>query len=213
MSVVDRVFVRSGASDAMSRGLSTFMVEMMETASILRQCSERSLVIMDEIGRGTSTYDGISVAWSVAEYLLKESGKVGPWVLFATHYHELQELELVSSRMKNFRVTVDDSGDDLVFLHKVVAGGAGASFGIEVAKIAGVPKEVILNADKKLVQLENNVPKDESKSDSKLGQQLGFVVENVEENEVVEKLKKIDVNKMTPVEALVVLGELVEEVG
>ncbi len=152
---VDKVFARSGASDVISRGISTFMLEMVETANILNNATSNSLIIMDEVGRGTSTFDGISIAWAVVEHLVSK-GKSHPKTLFATHYHELQSLgEVYPKKIKNFQVLVDGSGDDPVFLHKVVEGGADHSYGIAVAKLAGVPKGVVTRAGEILAQLES----------------------------------------------------------
>ena len=157
ISVMDHIFVRSGASDMISMGLSTFMVEMVETSYILNNVTPNSLVVMDEIGRGTSTYDGISIAWSIAEYLVTNFKKGrSPKVLFATHYHELQKLENdFTNKVKNYQVAVDRLGDKPVFLHEVVEGASDHSFGIDVAKLAGLPEGIIKNAQKMLRTLES----------------------------------------------------------
>ncbi len=151
IGLADRIFARVGASDELSRGQSTFMVEMTETARILNTATARSLVILDEIGRGTSTYDGISLAWAVAEHL---HDHVGCRTLFATHYHELTDLEKSLSGVKNFNVAVREWQDEVVFLHKIVAGAADKSYGIHVARLAGVPREVIERGKEILAQLE-----------------------------------------------------------
>ncbi|HEX7042232.1 MAG TPA: DNA mismatch repair protein MutS [Patescibacteria group bacterium] len=154
LSIVDRIFVRSGASDVITSGLSTFMVEMVETANILHSTTSNSLIVMDEIGRGTSTYDGISIAWSVAEYLVQHF-TTSPKTLFATHYHELQALEeKYPNRIKNFHMSVADDSGEPIFLHTLLPGGASHSFGVAVAKLAGIPKEVVENAKEMLQSLE-----------------------------------------------------------
>src|SRR3990167_3474535 len=154
ISIVDRIFVRSGAADVITAGLSTFMVEMVETAHILNNATSKSLIIMDEIGRGTSTYDGVSIAWAVAEYLVSNE-KISPKTMFATHYHELQKLEDdYPQKVKNFQVSAIEQNGELTFLHKVVSGGASHSYGIAVANLAGVPKEVTERAMKVLSTLE-----------------------------------------------------------
>jgi DNA mismatch repair protein MutS len=151
IGLADRIFTRVGASDDLARGRSTFMVEMTETAAILHNATRRSLVILDEIGRGTSTYDGVSIAWAVAEHL---HDRVGCRTLFATHYHELQELSRERPRVKNVSISVREVGDKVVFLRKLVAGGASRSYGIEVAKLAGLPPEVLARAREVLKNLE-----------------------------------------------------------
>lgn len=157
VSVTDKIFVRSGASDVITSGLSTFMVEMVETANILNNATSDSLIIMDEIGRGTSTYDGISIAWAVAEHLVSNTSDIYPKTLFATHYHELEKLEeKFSNKVSNYQLAVENAYGDPVFLHKIVAGGAGHSYGIAVAKLAGIPKEVTDRAEEILYDLENS---------------------------------------------------------
>lgn len=152
IGLIDQIFVRSGASDVITSGLSTFMVEMVETAHILHHATDKSLIIMDEIGRGTSTYDGISIAWAVAEYLI--SNKERPKTLFATHYHELQALEdRFPNQIHNFHMAVSDDRGEPVFLHTILPGGASHSFGVAVAKLAGIPEEVINRANELLGEL------------------------------------------------------------
>jgi len=151
IGLADRIFTRVGANDDLSRGQSTFMVEMNETANILNNATERSLVILDEIGRGTSTFDGLSIAWSVAEFL---HDKVKCRTLFATHYHELVELEMTRSGVKNFNVAVREWNDQIIFLRKIIRGGADKSYGIQVARLAGLPAEVISRAKEILGNLE-----------------------------------------------------------
>ena len=198
ISLVDKIFVRSGAADVITSGLSTFMVEMIETAYILNNATNSSLIVMDEIGRGTSTFDGISIAWSVAEYLVTNP-RVRPKTLFATHYHELQKLEeKFPDKIKNYQMSVDGTGENPVFLHKVMRGGADHSYGIAVAKLSGVPEEITDKAYKILEKLENG------KRDK-----AAPVKNTVEEkNELVEMLENIDTNLLTPLEALNKLAEL-----
>lgn len=201
ISLVDKIFVRSGASDAVASGLSTFMVEMVETAYILHHATKDSLIIMDEIGRGTSTYDGISIAWAVAEYLVTKI-KPSPKTLFATHYHELQDLEkLFPKRIKNYHMSVADQSGEPVFLYTLLQGGASHSFGVAVAKLAGIPSEVIAKANVMLHQLENrDIEKEGNGEVKKMA------------NGLEKELARIDVNKMTPIEALNKLSELQKKV-
>ena len=154
IGLVDKIFTRVGASDNISMGESTFMVEMNETASILNNISDRSLVLLDEIGRGTSTYDGISIAWAISEYLHEHPAK--PKTLFATHYHELNEMTETFNRIKNFNVSVKELKDNVLFLRKLVEGGSEHSFGIHVAKMAGMPQQVLQRANKILKKLEKS---------------------------------------------------------
>ena len=153
LGITDRIFTRVGAGDDLAAGQSTFMVEMAETANILHHASERSLVLLDEIGRGTATFDGLSIAWAVAEYL---AGEIGARSVFATHYHELNELADQLSNVANAQVLVEDTGEDLRFLHRVVSGGANRSYGIEAARLAGVPPAVVLRARQVLGRIEAN---------------------------------------------------------
>ena len=145
IGIVDKIFTRVGASDNISRGESTFMVEMMETSSIMNNLTDRSLVLMDEIGRGTSTYDGISIAWSIVEFLHNQK-KIRPKTLFATHYHELNQLEDKLERVKNYNVSVEQINNEIIFLRKLIPGGSQHSFGINVAQIAGLPKKILIRA-------------------------------------------------------------------
>jgi DNA mismatch repair protein MutS len=198
ISLVDKIFVRSGASDVIASGLSTFMVEMVETAYILNNATKESLIVMDEIGRGTSTYDGISIAWSVAEYLVTHTKAKS---LFATHYHELQSLEDKFDNIKNFQVAVNQDGDDLVFLHKVIKGGASHSHGVAVASLAGVPSEVTDKACEILGGLEDRSVQNEVEAKkTKLN------------SDVEERLKKIKIEDLTPLDALNLLADLAESV-
>lgn len=209
MGVVDKVFTRVGASDNISMGESTFMVEMNETASILNNLSDRSLVLLDEIGRGTSTYDGISIAWAISEYLHEHPGR--PKTLFATHYHELNEMESIFERIQNYNVSVKELKDTVLFLRKLVQGGSAHSFGIHVAKMAGMPQTVIQKAQKLLKKLEKNHSAEEL-SGGNLGQdemQLSFF--NLDDpllEEIKEEINGLDINTLTPVEALMKLNEL-----
>ena len=217
LGLVDKVFTRVGASDNISSGESTFMVEMNETSSILNNLSDRSLILLDEIGRGTSTYDGISIAWAIAEYI-HEHPKVKGKTLFATHYHELNEMTNQFERIKNFNVSVKETGNKILFLRKLVAGGSEHSFGIHVAKLAGMPKQVIDRANKILVQLEKShagQEKQKVKSGPSVDDmQLSFFQLNDPVLEQIrEELVSIDINTLTPVEALIKLNEIKKWTG
>ena len=223
IGLVDKVFTRVGASDNLSAGESTFMVEMNETASILNNLSERSLVILDEIGRGTSTYDGISIAWSITEYL-HENKKHRPKTLFATHYHELNEMAGRFERIKNYSIAVKELGKNILFLRKLVAGGSEHSFGIHVAKLAGMPDWVVSRAEHVLKELENshqqvgqtssNQKKKTLKSTNNTPMQLSFFQLNDPVLEQIhETLMAIDINILTPVEALMKLHEIKKLTG
>ncbi|MFA5297139.1 MAG: DNA mismatch repair protein MutS [Lutibacter sp.] len=211
IGVVDKIFTRVGASDNISMGESTFMVEMNETASILNNISERSLVLLDEIGRGTSTYDGISIAWAIAEYLHEHPSKAK--TLFATHYHELNDMTNTFERVKNFNVSVKELKDKVVFLRKLVPGGSEHSFGIYVAKLAGMPSSVIHRASKMLKQLEKNHTnsniKETLKTASENELQLSFfklddpLLENIK-----EEILSTNIDTLTPIEALMKLNEI-----
>jgi DNA mismatch repair protein MutS len=217
LGIVDKIFTRVGASDNISSGESTFMVEMNETASILNNLSERSLIILDEIGRGTSTYDGISIAWSITEYL-HQNKLAHPKTLFATHYHELNEMTSSFPRIKNFNVSVKEAGNKIHFMRKLVPGGSAHSFGIHVAKMAGMPKEVLSRADQILVQLEKNHSgdlKEEMKTiATESAMQLSFFqLDDPVLMQIKEEIKNIDINTLTPVEALMKLNEIKKYVG
>ncbi|MHB1147999.1 MAG: DNA mismatch repair protein MutS, partial [Lutibacter sp.] len=211
IGVVDKIFTRVGASDNISMGESTFMVEMNETASILNNISERSLVLLDEIGRGTSTYDGISIAWAIAEYLHEHPSKAK--TLFATHYHELNDMTNTFEHIKNFNVSVKELKDKVVFLRKLVPGGSEHSFGIYVAKLAGMPSSVIHRATKMLKQLEknhtNSAVKETLKTASENDMQLSFfklddpLLENIK-----EEILSTNIDTLTPIEALMKLNEI-----
>jgi DNA mismatch repair protein MutS len=206
VGVSDRVFTRVGASDNIAKGHSTFMVEMVETAYILRHATDRSLVILDEIGRGTSTFDGMSIAWAVAEYLHDR----GPRTLFATHYHELTGLAVSRRRTKNYNIYVKENGDKIVFLRKLIPGAASHSYGIQVAKLAGVPDAVIKSAQKVLSNLEKS---QSGIRTSILGGQMHLFTEpeqaeTEDEHPILEEIKGLDTNSMTPLDALTKLAEL-----
>jgi DNA mismatch repair protein MutS len=215
IGVVDRIFTRIGASDNLARGESTFMVEMIETANILNNATPKSLVILDEIGRGTSTLDGIGIAWAVCEFLNRKDGP-RPRTLFATHYHELTQLEEILSGIKNYNVMVKESGGDIVFLRKIVLGGSDRSYGIHVGKLAGLPPEVILRAQEVLNELEkerflkavSQVPLDTGR----------WVTTNpcneVEsEHPIIKELREITIDQMTPIQALLKLKEIKERIN
>ncbi len=216
MSVTDRIFTRVGALDNLSQGQSTFMVEMQETANILNSATRRSLVIMDEIGRGTSTFDGLSIAWAVAEYLhdLKENGVK---TLFATHYHELTELALTKTRVKNYNIAVKEWNDEIIFLRKLVEGGTNRSYGIQVARLAGIPEKVITRAKKILFNIENGehnligLPVLTEESNDSIKEQVQLNLFRKPDQFVIEKLQKLDISKMTPLDALNCLNELQEK--
>ena len=215
LGLVDKVFTRVGASDNISSGESTFMVEMNETASIMNNVSERSLILLDEIGRGTSTYDGISIAWSIAEFL-HDNGMARPKTLFATHYHELNELEEKFPRIKNFNVATKEIGQKVIFLRKLQAGGSHHSFGIHVAKMAGMPRSIVERASNILVQLEQKSIDGENISDKVKNLQQSLpqlqlsIFDTVDETagKIKAELLDIDVNRMTPIECMMKLSEL-----
>ncbi len=201
IAIVDRIFTRIGASDDLSSGQSTFMVEMSEVANILHNATENSLLILDEIGRGTSTFDGLSIAWSVLEYIA-DAKRCGAKALFATHYHELTELEGELPGVKNFRVTVREIGEDIVFLRKIVRGGADQSFGIQVARLAGVPEAVLSRAKEILEQLESaDIAAKREPAKLETAVQPSLLDESKEES-ALRILKETDVNRLTPLEAL-----------
>ena len=210
-SIVDRIFTRVGASDNISMGESTFMVEMNETASILNNLTDHSLILLDEIGRGTSTYDGISIAWAIAEFL--HENKNNPHVLFATHYHDLNEMESIFKGIKNFNVSVKETKEDVVFLRKLVKGGSNHSFGIHVAKMAGMPKLVLDSAKNKLKLMERTLPnklKGDNKDDNF---QLSFFdVEDTKMQEIRKIIENLDIDNLSPVEALIKLNQIKKEI-
>ena len=206
IGIADRVFTRVGASDDLASGQSTFMVEMSEVADILLQATRFSLVILDEIGRGTSTFDGMSIARAVVEYI-SDPKKVGARTLFATHYHELTALEELLDGVKNYNIAVKKRGDDITFLRKIVPGGADDSYGIEVAKLAGVPKPVLRRAKRILKDLEASAPKIEVREVTE-EEEPQISLMGMQSDAVSEKLRSVNVNTMTPIEALNLLYEL-----
>jgi DNA mismatch repair protein MutS len=213
IGLVDRVFTRVGASDNLVRGQSTFMVEMAETSAILHSATARSLVLLDEIGRGTSTYDGVSIAWAVSEHLHE---KTRCKTIFATHYHELTQLADVLEAARNFNVAVREVNDDVLFLHRLQPGGADRSYGIEVGRLAGLPSEVLRRAREVLATLEGEQlagSRGRSSTAQRKGitdqDQLGLFVG--QPNPLVERLASLDVDTMTPLQALTTLAELTRE--
>jgi DNA mismatch repair protein MutS len=217
IGIVDKIFTRVGASDNMSAGESTFMVEMNETSSILNNVTERSLVILDEIGRGTSTYDGISIAWAIAEYL-HQHPQARCKTLFATHYHELNEMTNQFPRIKNYNVAVKEISNKIIFMRKLVPGGSEHSFGIHVAKMAGMPKEVLQRATSLLKELEkSHKPREQEKIKESIqspGMQLSiFQLDDPTLQQIKDELIKLDINSLTPVEALMKLNEIKRMVG
>ena len=216
ISITDRIFTRVGALDNLSHGQSTFMVEMEETANILNNATEKSLIIMDEIGRGTSTFDGLSIAWAVAEYLHDLNNR-GVKTLFATHYHELTDLAQTKPRVKNFNILVKEWNDEIIFLRKLVEGGTNRSYGIQVARLAGIPPGVIGRAKKILYNIEQG-EYDSIGSPCLIREEEGVTRGPVQldlfrkpENPVLDKLSKADISRMTPLEALNFLNELQEK--
>jgi DNA mismatch repair protein MutS len=213
LGIVDKIFTRVGASDNLSSGESTFMVEMNETASILNNISDRSLILLDEIGRGTSTYDGISIAWAIAEYL-HEHPTARPKTLFATHYHELNDLENTMGRIKNYNVTIKELQNKVIFLRKLVPGGSEHSFGIQVAKMAGMPSKLIGRANEILKRLEIDRTEGQSIKDSikkvqnQAYQLQMFAIDDPVLVKIRDSLNNLDVNTLTPVEALLKLDEI-----
>jgi len=216
INATDRIFTRVGALDNLSQGQSTFMVEMQETANILNSATSQSLVIMDEIGRGTSTFDGLSIAWAVAEYL-HDLKTTGVKTLFATHYHELTELARLKGRIKNYNIAVKEWNDEIIFLRKLVEGGTNRSYGIQVARLAGVPNIVIQRAKKILYNIENDEHSLKAIPALCNGgnlSQKGHVQLNLfskMDHFIIEKLRKVDISKMTPLDALNYLNELQEK--
>jgi len=216
IGIVDKIFTRVGASDNISSGESTFMVEMNETASILNNLSDRSLVLLDEIGRGTSTYDGVSIAWAIAEYL-HEFPKAKAKTLFATHYHELNDMCTTFSRIHNFNVSVKEVGNKVIFLRKLQQGGTNHSFGIHVARMAGMPVKVVERAKEILKHLENTHGYDDAKRSASIAaaknegvpSQLSFFqLDDPSLAQIREEILNIDINNLTPVEALMKLNEI-----
>ena len=216
IGVLDKIFTRVGATDNISAGESTFMVEMNEAANILNNISDRSLILLDEIGRGTSTYDGVSIAWAIAEYLHQHPTQAK--TLFATHYHELNEMTVNFERIKNFHVSIQENKGNIIFMRKLLPGGSEHSFGIHVAKLAGMPSKVVNRANEVLKTLEKSRSQSGSKDSAKAitdeNMQLSFfqlddpVLENIR-----EELTKIDINTLTPIEALMKLNSIKKMIG
>ena len=223
IGIVDRIFTRVGASDDLASGQSTFMVEMNEVANILRNATSKSLLVLDEIGRGTSTFDGLSIAWAVIEHISNKR-ILGAKTLFATHYHELTELEGKMNNVNNYCIAVKEKGDDIVFLRKIVKGGADRSYGIQVAKLAGVPDMVIDRAKEIAEQLSDNditqkvqsIAVDNKGNERKkqkqvlddiaMGQMSLF--DTVKDEDIIKELKEVDISNLTPMEAMNTLYRL-----
>ena len=210
IGIVDGIYTRVGASDDLTTGQSTFMVEMSEVANILKEATEKSLLILDEIGRGTSTYDGMSIARAVIEYIADRK-KLGAKTLFATHYHELTELEELIPCVKNYNVAVKKRGEDIVFLRRIIPGGVDESYGIEVSKLAGIPRWVIDRAYEVLSSLEDGQTVSEAKVKTRAkpkeeSEQLYFIDEKAEA--IKKRLRGADPNTLTPIEALNLIYEL-----
>ena len=218
IGLVDKIFTRVGASDNISSGESTFMVEMNETASILNNISNRSLILLDEIGRGTSTYDGISIAWSITEFLHNHPAYKAK-VLFATHYHELNDMSLTMKRIKNFHISIKEHGNKIIFLRKLTKGGSEHSFGIHVAEMAGMPKKVILRAKQMLSILEKShsgseIGKSVESSSSDDNLQLSFIqLDDPLLHQIKDEILRTDIDTLTPVEALMKLNEIKKTLG
>jgi DNA mismatch repair protein MutS len=215
ISIVDRIFSRVGAQDHLQKGMSTFMVEMNETANILNNATEKSLIILDEIGRGTSTFDGISIAWSIVEYLHNDKEKGGPKTLFATHYHELTDLAVVLKGVKNYTIQVKEWNEEIIFLRKIIEGVADKSYGIQVARLAGLPEVLLNRANEVLSNLEKSelsevrIPKiKNSKKENTLNQseQYGLFSETV--HPVVKQLENLEPDNLSPRQAIETLYEL-----
>lgn len=214
IGLVDKIFTRVGASDNISVGESTFMVEMTEASNILNNLSDRSLVLFDELGRGTSTYDGISIAWAIVEYI-HEQTKHKAKTLFATHYHELNEMEKTYNRVKNYNVSVKELNNKIIFLRKLERGGSEHSFGIHVAKLAGMPQSIVKRSNAILKQLEKNTeagvskPKTDKISETKDGFQLSFFqLDDPVLSQIKDEIVSLDVNNLTPMDALNKLNEI-----
>jgi len=216
--ILDKIFTRVGASDNLSQGQSTFMVEMSEVSYILKNATEDSLIILDEIGRGTSTYDGLSIAWSVTEYIAKE---IKSKCMFATHYHELSELENKIQGVNNYKILIKESGEDIIFLRKVSKGSIDKSYGIEVARLAGLPYRVINNSfrilnnleDKDLNKNNKNLKNLKPETVSEKEQMKFWNFKNEYKDFIDENLLNININKLTPIEALNILNEIIEKSG
>ena len=211
IGLVDRIFTRVGASDELIRGQSTFMVEMTETANIINNATSKSLVVLDEVGRGTSTYDGLALAWAITEHI---AAKIKCRTLFATHYHELTELSELFANIKNCNVAVREWMDEVVFLHKILPGGTDKSYGIHVAKLAGIPKPILERSKEILAELETTFQKEASGSHlaknktKKPDADTLFVQKH---KSVLDKLASVDVNNLTPIEAINLLNKIKDD--
>ena len=210
IGVVDRLFTRVGASDNLVRGQSTFMVEMSETSAILHTATKRSLVLLDEIGRGTSTYDGISIAWSVSEHM---HDVVGCKTVFATHYHELTQLADTLVAVRNYNVQVREVGDEILFLHRLQSGGADRSYGIEVGRLAGLPSSVLKRAREllRLLEAEQIVPRSGRAPTPLVNSEDQLALFGLMTHPVIQQLRKMEPDSMTPIQALAMLARLVDE--
>jgi DNA mismatch repair protein MutS len=221
LPIIDKVFTRVGASDNLAFGQSTFLVEMLETANILNSATNKSLILLDEIGRGTSTFDGLSLAWSIVEYI-HNYPKLKAKTLFATHYHELTELESILNGVKNYNISVKEWNDNIIFLRKIERGSADQSYGIQVAQLAGIPKRVIKRAKQILQNLEENEispqgliakVKKQTKNKSPQLDFLDYMMKlSDEKDEILEEIRNIDINSLTPIEALKILADLQEKI-
>ena len=217
IGIVDRIFTRVGAADDLSAGQSTFMVEMTEVANILNNATKHSLLILDEIGRGTSTFDGLSIAWAVLEYIV-DTKKIGAKTLFATHYHELTELEDRLPGVKNYRIAIEEQGEEIIFLRKIQKGSANNSYGIQVAKLAGLPVKVIRRSKEILKQLNDadiNKKAEQIAVDSK--QEIDDIIQPMnyiamEESEIIDEINDIDIMAITPMQALQILFDLQKKI-
>ena len=211
MGIIDKIFTRVGASDNISMGESTFMVEMNETALILNNISERSLILLDEIGRGTSTYDGISIAWAISEYLHHHKSK--PKTLFATHYHELNQMADSFERIKNFNVSIKEENNQILFLRKLIPGSSEHSFGIHVAKMAGMPKDVLDKANDMLKQLEHSRSSKELTVNAISPQLQFFNINDPLLEELRKELDDLNLEELTPIEAMLKLNDLKRKIN
>ena len=212
IGVVDKIFTRVGASDDLSMGQSTFMVEMSEVANILKNATKNSLVILDEIGRGTSTYDGLAIAWAVAEYIV-DTNNIGCKTLFATHYHELTSLEEKLEGVKNYQIAVKEKGEDVIFLRKIIPGGTDESYGIHVAKLAGAPKKMLTRANEILKTLEKKVKIKEKQEEKEMKKQVTGQLDmyNYKLADIASELDKININELTPIDALNTIVKIKEK--
>src|SRR5699024_5588353 len=206
ISIVDRIFTRIGAADNLSQGESTFMVEMNEVANIIKEASSNSLIILDEVGRGTSTYDGISIAWAVIEYIATH---IKSKTLFATHYHELTQLQNKFDVVENLSVSVEEKGKDITFLRKIVEGSTNKSYGIQVARLAGIKEDIINRANEVLSLIENTHEINVKENKKDCTEQLSLI--DYRKDYFLDKIIDIDINELTPMEALEVLNNLIQD--